>query len=406
MFSDKTTLQMEVDSASEVVGKLREASDTTALAGLVTRVALASAVLRRPDLASKFHAPAAESLATIQASGISSEQAQTPFGNALNALEHGPEGPAERQLLGALLAIGVSKGPPEGEGDRDALAADLVWLATHTTIDALSFLDAALQDQAPGMWEAVAHVARDPEAVAPEFGHAEGLIAAAAIASSKSEVAHRTRLHLSHAATDSGVRALAAGAVTANAERLEGEMWLPSFGPVVTTLLTVTTLLFALQLGRVLLRWVLAFKRPASISIGPNGLELSQRTELLGKVLRERSIVVPLGSLVRVTRETRYARLGMYVGLLALVLGSYLGMGLFVDAVRVPGGSASLFGLAVLMMALGLMLDFTFSNAADTVRGKCRVLVVAQRGRTFCLGSLDPARADAMLATIAEAARA
>ena len=397
---------MEVDSASEVVDKLRAATDTPTLSSLVTRVALASAVLRRPDLASKFHAPAAESLATIQAAGVTPEQAQTAFGNALNALEHGPEGPAERQLLGALLAIGIAKALPEPEGERDALAADLVWLATHTSIDALGFLDAALQEQAAGMWEAVAHVARDPEAVAAEFGRAEGLIAAAAIAASKSEIAHRARLHLSHAATDSGVRALAAGAVTANAERLEGEMSLPPFGPVVTTLLMLSLLLFVFQAGRLLLRLVLAFKRPASISIGPNGLELSQRTELLGKVLRERSIVVPLGSLVRVTRETRYARLGRYVGLMALVLGSYFGMGLFVDAVRVPGGSASLFGLAIVMMVLGLMLDFTFSNAADTVRGKCRMLVVPQRGRTLCLGSLDPARADAMLATIAEAARA
>lgn len=397
---------MEADSASEIVDKLREASGTAELAGLVRRVALASAVLRRPDLASKFHAPAAESLATLQAAGLTPEQAQTPFGNPLNALEHGPEGPAERQLLGALLALGVAPELPEGEAERDALAADLVWLATHTTIDALGFLDAALQDRAAGMWEAVAHVARDPEAVAAEFGRAEGLIAAAAIAGSKSEIAHRARLHLSQAATDHGVRSLAAGAVTANADRLDGEMSTAPFGPVVTAILTVTLVLFALQVGKAVLRWVLAFKRPASISIGPNGLELSQRTELLGKVLRERSIVVPLGSLVRVTRETRYARLGMYVGLMALVLGSYLGMGLFVDAVRVPGGSASLFGLAVLMMVLGLMLDFTFSNAADTVRGKCRMLVVPQRGRVFCLGSLDPARADAMLATIAEAARA
>jgi len=396
---------MVVDSASEIVDKLRETSDTAALAGLVRRVSLASAALRRPDLASKFHAPAAESLAAIQAAAITPEQAQTPFGNPLNALEHGPEGPAERQLLGALLALGVAAELPEGEPERDTLAADLVWLATHTTIDALAFLDAALGEQAAGMWEAVAHVARDPEAVAPEFGRAEGLIAAAAIALSQSEIAHRARLHLSQAATDHGVRALSAGAVTASADRLEGEMALSPFGPIVTALLTVTLVLFVLQIGRALLRWVLAFKRPASISIGPNGLELSQRTELLGKVLRERSIVVPLGSLVRVTRETRYARLGMYVGLAALVLGSYLGMGLFVDAVRVPGGSASLFGLAVLMMVLGLLLDFTFSNAADTVRGKCRVLVVPQRGRTFCLASLDPARADAMLASIAEAAR-
>ena len=50
---------MVVDSASEVVDKLRELPDIAALSGLVTRVSLASAVLRRPDLASKFHAPAA-----------------------------------------------------------------------------------------------------------------------------------------------------------------------------------------------------------------------------------------------------------------------------------------------------------------------------------------------------------
>jgi hypothetical protein len=397
---------MELDSASEVVDKLREAPDTPALAALVRRVALASAGQRRPDLASKFHAPAAESLATIQAAEIPPEKAQTTLGNPLTVLTEGPEGPAERQLLGALLALGIAEELPDSDADRDVLAADLVWLATHTTIDALRFLDAALQERAAGMWEAVAHVARDPEAVAQEFGRAEGLIAVAAIATSRSEIAHRARLHLSHAATDTGVRALATGAVTANAERLEGELALAPFGPVVTALLTITLLLFVLQVGRVLLRFVLAFKRPASISIGPNGLELNQRTELLGKVLRERSIVVPLGSLVKITRETRYARLGMYVGLVALVMGSYFGMGLLVDAVRVPGGSASLFGLAVLMMVVGLALDFTFANAADTVRGKCRMLVVPQRGRPLCLGSLDPARADAMLATIAEAARA
>lgn len=396
---------MEVDSASEVVARLREASDSPPLAALVRRVALASAALRRPDLASRFHAPSAESLAALQAAGIAAERAETPFGNPLSALEHGPSGPAERQLLGALLALGIGAELPDGETERDVLAADLVWLATHTSIDALSFLDDALTERASGMWEAVAHVARDPEAVAPEFGRAEGLIAAAAIAASRSEIANRARLHLSQSATDAAVRALSAGAVTANADRLEGEMSTAPFGPFMTALLTVTMLMFVLQVGRLLLRWVLAFKRPASISIGPNGLELSQRTELLGQVLRERSIVVPLSSLVRVTRETRYARVGLYVGLVALILGSYLGMGWFVDAVRVPGGSASLFGLAVLMMVLGVMLDFAFSNAADTVRGKCRMLVVPQRGRTLCLGSLDPARADAMLATIAEAAR-
>ena len=69
---------MVVDSASEVVDKLREASDTTALAGLVRRVSLASATLRRPDLASKFHAPAAESLAALARAGAALSRAAPP----------------------------------------------------------------------------------------------------------------------------------------------------------------------------------------------------------------------------------------------------------------------------------------------------------------------------------------
>jgi hypothetical protein len=397
---------MEAPFPGEVVARLREMPDHLVLSRLIRQVALASAALRRPDLASRFHAPAADTMAAIQSANLAPELANTPFGNALSALEHGPQSPRERRLLGALLALAVAEQLPEGEPERDGLAADLVWLATHTSIDALENLDAALGERAGGMWEAVAHVARDPEIVSPEFGRAEGLTAAAAIAASSSEVAHRARLHLSEAASDPAVRALSIGAVTAHTPRLEGEMALPPLSPLLTAVLTVTLLLFALQVGRVLLRWVLAFRRPASLSLGPNGLELSQRTELLGRVLRERSTVLPLASLSRVTREIRYARLGTYTGLLALVLGSYFGMGLFVDAVRVPGGSASLFGLSLLLMALGLGLDFVLSSATDAVRGTCRVLVVPQRGRTFCLGTIDPTRADAMLASIAEAARA
>ena len=75
-------------------------------------------------------------------------------------------------------------------------------VATHTTIDALGCLDAALQDQAAGMWEAVAHVARDPEAVAAAFGRAEGLIRGRGDRCQQSEIAHRARLHSATSATD------------------------------------------------------------------------------------------------------------------------------------------------------------------------------------------------------------
>jgi hypothetical protein len=77
-------------------------------------------------------------------------------------------------------------------------------------------------------------------------------------------------------------------------------------------------------------------------------------------------------------------------------------MGLFVDGVRVPGGSSSLLGMAVLMMALGLGADFVLSGASDNARGKCRLVVEPLKGRRVCIGALDPRRADEMLASIAD----
>ena len=152
---------------------------------------------------------------------------------------------------------------------------------------------------------------------------------------------------------------------------------------------------------------VFAYRRPATLRLCVNGLELNHRTELMGKVLRERAVVVPLSNLARVTREVRYARAGLYAGLIALVLGTYYGTGYFVYGLQVSGGldRAQLVGMAVLFIVLGLGLDFVLSHVTDGVRGRCRVVVVQRKGRPLCVGALDPTRTDAMLASIAEAAR-
>jgi hypothetical protein len=184
---------------------------------------------------------------------------------------------------------------------------------------------------------------------------------------------------------------------------LSGELAPAPYGPFVTAILTVTLLLFALRAGRLLGRVALAYRRPARVRLSARGLELEQRTEMLGKVLRDRSVVVPLTNLARVTREVRYARASMYAGLAALVLGSYFGMGLLIDGLRVPGGSAPLIGLAVLLMVLGLAIDFSLSALADPARGQCRLVVVPRKGRTLCISALDPKRTDAMLASLAHA---
>jgi hypothetical protein len=185
---------------------------------------------------------------------------------------------------------------------------------------------------------------------------------------------------------------------------LNGELDTPPLSTLATVLLSVTLLLFVMQTARLVLRVALAYRRPARLILGETGIDIVHRTELMGKVLRERSIVVPFSNLARITREVRYARLGLYAGLIALTLGTYFGMGLFVDGVRVPGGSPPLLGMAVLCIVAGLAMDFVLSTAANSARGRCRIVIEPRRGRALCVNALEPVSADALLSRIAETA--
>jgi hypothetical protein len=202
---------------------------------------------------------------------------------------------------------------------------------------------------------------------------------------------------------DSGFPAKPELAASAGGE-LSGELGLAPRRPVLTVILALTLVLPLMHLGRLLLRYALAYKTPARLKLSDRGLELGYRVELLGRVLRERSLLVPLDNVATVTREVRFARLGMYAGLLALVLGSYLGMGMFVDAVRVDGGSATLLGMGTLLIVAGLLADFGLSSLSDSVKGTCRLVVVPRKGRALCVGSLEPQAVDTMLNGVAERA--
>jgi hypothetical protein len=371
------------------------------LAEHVRSVAFDAAAARRSDFASRFHTAPPASGGSVE---VSTEDAETPLGNVRAVLERGIENPDEQNLLGALLAIGVARSLPESPEELQVLTANLIWLAAHTPCSAMEFLDDALGDRAGVLWEAVARVARAPVLSSPDFGNTEALVAAAALCRSPSEVAHRARLHLAQNTTDPVLRALATAGD--GPTELSGELAMPPLGPVATVLLAFTLLLFIARACSLVARFALAYRKPATLRIGPQGLEISHRIELMGKVLRDRSTLVPLANLSRVTREVRYARVGLYAGLIALVLGTYFGVGLIVDGVRVPGGSPPLLGMAVTCIVVGLGLDFLLSTAADSARGKCRIVIVPQAGRRLCVGALDPVSADAMLTSIAEHAHA
>jgi hypothetical protein len=347
---------------------------------------------------------------------LTSEQADTGHGNLLELLGRGVRKPEERQLIGALLALGAAKQPPGAENE---LATRLVWLATHTPCSAFGAIDPALGARADAVWDAVAKIADYPQLVAPDFGTAEAVVAALALRTSQSTRAGALADQLRKSNADPMISAVLGGSAphvepprsetsveqtSEKAAPLTGELVPAPRGPVITALLAFTLILPLLIVVRLVARYALAFRRPAAMGLSERGLELEYRSELLGRVLRDKSVLVPLSNIASVTREHRYAQAGLYAGLIALVLGSYLGVGLLADGVRVPGGSLPLIGLAVLFIAGGLAVDFLLSNVAVNARGRCRLVVVPRKGRALCIAELDPAQADALLASVARRA--
>src|SRR5690349_1047254 len=121
------------DSVSTVVERLLGEANTQALAEHVYRAALLAAESRDARFGSGPGEPQAPSLEPA----LSTELAETPFGNVVSILRKGAQSRSERVLLGALVALGASRDLPSAPESELALAAKLAWLATHTPVDAL-----------------------------------------------------------------------------------------------------------------------------------------------------------------------------------------------------------------------------------------------------------------------------
>lgn len=336
--------------------------------------------------------------------GVTHDEAATPFGNALDVLSRGPEDDAERALACALAAHAVANEPPKGRDDEDRLSGDLLWLATHTALDATGLLDRALGDAATSLWDAVADRIRRADQAAgpvPGLGRAESLVGAVALAGSSSKGALRQAATLAGEVRDPKLARILAARVEGEAmEPVPGELSAAPRGPVTTALMAVTGLLVLVPALRFVGRLALGYRRPAVVSLADEGgVRVKSRTEVLGRTLRDRDVLVPRAALLRATRDVRYPSLGMYAGLLALAVGSYLGVATFVDGVRAASPSLLATGLAV--VALGLGLDFVLTSVAPGLRGRCRVLFVSRDGARLCVGDVDTGRADALLARLA-----
>ena len=99
---------------------------------------------------------------------------------------------------------------------------------------------------------------------------------------------------------------------------------------------------------------------------------------------------------MRITREVRYPRAAFYAGLLALALGSYVGVRAFADGVRAASPSLLLTGLVVI--ALGIAADFVLGSIVPGARGRVRLAFVPRTGKVLCIADVDAGRADDALA--------
>jgi hypothetical protein len=180
---------------------------------------------------------------------------------------------------------------------------------------------------------------------------------------------------------------------------LHGQLSPPPRAPWATVLLAVSGLLVALHGVRLLARLVLAFRQRAEVRLTEAGVVIHARAEMLGRPLYDRENLLPRGGLVRATRDVRFPSLPMYAGLVALALGSYVGVGLVVDGVR--AASASMFGAGALIALTGLGIDFALASLIPGTTGKCRIIFVPRRGRTFCVAGITPGDADRLLAELA-----
>jgi hypothetical protein len=331
---------------------------------------------------------------------LARDEALTPFGNALDVLERGPEDPAARALARALAAHAVAQHAPRTPADEERAVHDLLWLAAHTEFDATGLLDHALGAEASPLWAAIAdRVRRVDHGALPSLGRGEALVGAVALAASRAPAAGELAVSLTAGLEDPKLRRVLDAREREPMEPVAGEMTSPPRGPVATVVLGVTGILLVARAAQLLGRAALSYRRPGEFSITPGGdVRVRWRVLLLGTTLRERDVVLPRAALARAEREARFAGAALYAGLFALVVGSYLGVATFVDGVR--AASPALLGAGLAIAGAGLAIDFALGHVAPSVSGRCRVVFAPRTGPKLCVGEVDIARADALLARL------
>ncbi|MBM4373642.1 MAG: hypothetical protein FJ095_01045 [Deltaproteobacteria bacterium] len=357
----------------------------------------------------------------------------------------------ERAALRRLLAHGVADhvvadALAADVARVDELAARLTWLAATTVLDALSELDGVLgaSDVDP-LWRGIGRRVRALDAEGTGDARAEAIVALAALARSASPAAIEALSTLVGELLDPGLRDLAERLAPAlddgdalgsdqddeptsepseeddSAAPGEGEVPVRAptrrslharraqvvgqgaprpLGGIGMVLAGVTGWLALRFLARLGANVLLRCERRSEVRVDGSGIYVTLSFALLGRTLRTRELSIPFANLASAAREVAYPRLGLYAGLGALSLGTYLGVSLASDGVW--SRSPSLVALGAGVFGVGLALDFLLSGIGVGRGGAHSLVFVPRRGAPIAVAVDDVHAADEVLRAIAD----
>jgi hypothetical protein len=381
-------------SRRDVLNALREHAQSERLCQRAADVCLSAAKAKRGDwLSARTVALDATPLTTLSPS-----EAETPFGNLLSVLDRGAQTPVEWSVLGAALALSVARSLPTlrsddapGDDERELLS-NVAWLASSTGCNAWTFL--ALDETASEgpLWP---HVDR----MLDGFGAAEQLALAVGLMEGASAPALQLKTNWLERTGNPSLVALLETSTTS--EWLTGRVQRGPRAGWVWLLQAVSGYLVVKTVARLFTQYVLWSRHEARVRVSPRGLEVISRQHMLGRPFRERRELIPLTELCEISRETRYRGILLYVGLACLLVGSFLGTGLLLDGLRVPGTSPSLLTVGIGLLAVSVGIDFCLSRWSTVVEGRGALSVHRQRGRGYLISDLEPTGPEELVERVA-----
>ena len=379
---------------------------------------VAAEVAARMADARARHATAADIEQIAQKVPLDRADAESEFGNVLAILERGAEDSAERAIVAAFVAAGVMRELEKvpGEAAERRWADRLCFLAAHAGFDPLAACpDGVLPTVLRPLYRAIAEHARHIDAgKVPSADRAELLVAAASLADAVellgaadelASVVSRLAADMTDATAARIITARAADAPATVVQSspagafIRGHLAPLPRGTALTFLYAITGWLILRSLFLLIARYVLSLKRDAKIGLTQQGIEVDAKVAILGRELRDLSAHYPANGLASITRETRFPSLHVYVGLAALLCGTYAGVTAL--AWGVPSSSPRLIGYGILALLGGVVLDLLITSIVPGGRGRCRIVIVPKRGRRLCVAGVDAHAADRLLADFA-----